>query len=145
MGRCPTPHQEPFWKMVLGTPKTLPQRLSLGRAVAVRRLRGFRTISIYPPPRQLCCLTNKNTAVPIDASIMGTAAFFFARHSRGRWEPFKREAKRLPYSQSILYHRRGGVSPPVQTLTASGIWWMSKAPPPGELRDSGERVFGNKI
>ena len=32
-------------------------------------------------------LSNKNTAVPIDASIMGTAAFFFARPQVGwRWE-----------------------------------------------------------
>jgi len=28
------------------------------------------------------CLPNKNTAEPIDASIIGSAAFFFARHGR---------------------------------------------------------------
>jgi len=34
---------------------------------------------ISPPPVGLCRLSNKNTAVPIDASIMETAAFFFAQ------------------------------------------------------------------
>ena len=28
MGRCPTPRQEPFWKKVLGTPKTLKKFIS---------------------------------------------------------------------------------------------------------------------
>ena len=32
--------------------------------------------------RQRCCQSNKNTDVSIDASIMKTSAFFFARHGR---------------------------------------------------------------
>jgi len=35
----------------------------------------------------LCRLTNKNTAEPIDASIMDSAAFFFAQpHGWVRWD-----------------------------------------------------------
>ena len=43
-------------------------------------------ITIPTAPSAYADSQTKNTAVPIDASIMGTAAFFFARLRRLRWD-----------------------------------------------------------
>lgn len=63
-----------------------------------------------PIARQLCCFPNKNTAVSIDASIMGTAAFFFARPQVGAVGlgiSVARRRNRCPrLSVTNGYHRR---------------------------------------